>query len=236
MGVHAEGGYIAVNRNGFQRLEFRNGEPVLTAIVNPELDKPGNRFNDGKADPFGGFWAGTMDDAEKDSAAGSWWRLDRAGKATCLDTGFHVTNGPAFDPRRKRVYFTDSAKQRVYSAIFAENGKLSDKSVYAQFGEGQGYPDGMMVDAEGFLWIAFWDGACIRRLDPDGRIEQEISLPVLRPTSMVIVKDKMYFTSASVGLSAEQRRQWPLSGSLFSIKMGQALEPETYFYKGSLRD
>lgn len=199
------GGFLAALRNGFARLSLGPpGQfPTVTPIADPERDRPGNRFNDGKLAPDGSFWAGTMDDSERE-ASGAWWRLGPDGGVTKLDEGYRVTNGPAFDAVRGRVYLTDSARQTVFAAELMDGGAgFSGKRVFAQFGAGDGYPDGMTVDAEGGLWIAFWDGACLRRLNPAGEIIQTVPMPVRRPTSLAFAGDTIYVTSASADLKAK---------------------------------
>jgi D-xylonolactonase len=214
----AEGRLLAATRSGFAWLvPDDDGSVTRLPIAAPEINLPGNRFNDGKRAPDGSFWAGTMDDAEA-SASGAWWRLDPAtGRTTRLDGGYRVTNGPAFDPARNRVYLTDSARQTVYAADWLAGGGFSGRRVFLQFGEGDGYPDGMQVDAEGALWIAFWGGACLRRFDPDGDMIQTIPLPALRPTSLAFAPeiDRIFVTSASIGLEPGAAQ-----GALMAIPTG----------------
>lgn len=223
------GGFIAAARDGFFRLFVDGGAVRGEPVMNPEADLPGNRFNDGKADPAGGFWAGTMDDREE-KASGAWWRLAPNGAATKLADGFMVTNGPAFDPDRGRVFLTDSAKQIIYVAD-TDGACLGSRTPFLKFGSGEGYPDGMEVDSEGCLWVAFWDGACVRRFSRNGEKIAEIALPVSRPTSLAITKAGLYVTSARIGLVAEALRAAPLSGGLFLIPLSQDLQrnPQSYY-------
>lgn len=222
LALATSGGLICAMREGFARLKIEKGATRAAPLANPEKDMPGNRFNDGKADPAGGFWAGTMDDSEK-SVTGSWWRLAPDGAVTKIDEGYHVTNGPAFDPARGRVFLTDSAKQTVFVAE-TDGAFIADKRVFLRFGEGDGYPDGMEIDAKGCLWIAFWDGWAVRRFSPEGELLLDAKLPVPRPTSLAFAGDKMFVTSASIGLDAGALNKAPLSGGLFCIPLSQKLE------------
>jgi len=231
LGLRRRGGYVCASKEGFGRLSIENGAVVLDPIVNPEANIPRNRFNDGKVDLAGGFWAGTMDDADVGAAAGAWWRLSPSGAAARIDDGFHVTNGPAFDADRGVVYFTDSARRIVFSAECAADG-FRDKRVFAEFAESDGYPDGMDIDREGCLWIAFWDGACVRRLSPAGKRLEETPLPVPRPTSIALVGDRAFVTSARIGLSAEQKAAHPLSGGLFELELAAPLSAEPKYFEG----
>ncbi len=221
MAPRRNGGFIAAARDGFFRLSIENGNVLSQPIINPEIDLPRNRFNDGKADPAGGFWAGTMDDNEE-KASGAWWRLSPKGEAVKLIDDFMVTNGPAFDRGRGRVFLTDSAKRIIYVAD-TDGASLGALSTFLQFGKDDGYPDGMEVDCEGCLWVAFWDGSCVRRFSGSGQKIAEIALPIPRPTSLAIAKAGLYVTSARIGLSAEELRAAPQSGGLFYIPIDHDL-------------
>lgn len=202
-----DGELLAATRSGFAWLALNSDRTVTRKpIVSPEADTlPGNRFNDGKRAPDGTFWAGTMDDAEE-ADSGAWWCLDTAsGNAIKKDEGYRVTNGPAFDPANNRIYVTDSARQSVFVASFDPKmgANLSSKTVFLQFGDGDGYPDGMQAFPDGSLWIAFWDGGCLRRFSPGGELIQEIALPMQRPTSLAFAPEisSVFVTSAAIGLA-----------------------------------
>lgn len=231
LGLRRKGGYVCARRDGFAQLTLGAGAVEMSAIFDPEADIPGNRFNDGKVDLTGGFWAGTMDEKETDQRAGAWWRLSPGGAVSKLAHGFHVTNGPAFDPDRGRVYFTDSARRTIFVAG-VEAGGFSGKRVFLQFEAGDGYPDGMEVDADGNLWVAFWDGAAVRRFSPEGGLLEEIALPAPRPTSVALVGDRVYVTSARVGLKADDLAAWPLSGALFEIALTRPVAPPPRYFEG----
>lgn len=227
LGLADHGGYVCVNRFGFFRLWTEADELRLEAISDPESDRAENRFNDGKVDPDGGFWAGTMDDREEE-VSGAWWRLG-AGSVSKLAGDFKVTNGPAFDLQNGRVYVTDSAAQTIYMASYDE-GAMGALSVFRQFGERDGYPDGMEVDRFGALWVAFWDGGEVRRFSPEGALLDRVTVPVPRPTSIAIVENRLFVTSARIGLEEPDLAQYPLSGGLFAIEFDHALAVEERLY------
>jgi len=230
LGVRRISGYICSRVDGFHEFEIIDDKSVVfKRIVNPEIDNPLNRFNDGKVDPEGGYWAGTMEDAETDDTAGNWWRLAPGGDVTQMDQGYHVTNGPAFDVSRSRIYLTDSARQTIFVARF-KDGVLSDKRVFKNFESGEGYPDGMTVDRHGYLWVCFWDGSCLRRFNPDGECVLKVDMPVARPTSLAFFGDTAFVTSASIGLSKTALLEAPLSGSLFKVCFDTALSSEARVY------
>lgn len=224
------GGYVCARKDGFARLFIENGAARFSALASPESAMPDNRFNDGKADSAGGFWAGTMDDRECE-ISGSWWRLAPDGGVAKLDTLFKVTNGPAFDPARGRVYLTDSAAQTVFAAE-TDGSRIENKRVFLKFAPGDGYPDGMEVDAEGALWIAFWDGACVRRFSADGALLDTVAIDAPRPTSVEIVGDRLFVTSASVGLTDAQKNAQPCSGGLFEVRLSRSLEAAPAYFRG----
>lgn len=209
------GGMLAAVPGAVVRLgdDLALGEQLFELAGEPA----GNRTNDAKVDARGRWWVGTMDDAEAE-ASGALWCVDAAG-ATRAATGFRVPNGPAFDSQGA-MYLADSARQIVYR--FADGVPCDDRDahVFARFGEAEGYPDGMTVDAEDHLWIAFWDGWCVRRLSPAGQVVAEIELPVQRPTCPVFGGerfDTLYVTSARVGLNAEALLHQPQAGGVFAV-------------------
>jgi sugar lactone lactonase YvrE len=214
------GGFIAGTEHGFAHIHPEQDRYEL--LFDPEEDRETNRFNDGKVDRQGRFYAGTMDDEEK-AATGAFYRLNHQLHCARVDDGYRVTNGPAFSPDGKFMYANDSALQVTYLFHVAPDGTPLAKRQFARFGEGQGYPDGLTVDAEGCLWIAFWDGWCLRRLSPEGEIIGEVKLPVARPTSCTFGGTSLtdlYVTSASIGLTSDELIMQPNAGGLFMLSPG----------------
>lgn len=214
------GGFVAGSDRGF--VAFDAGFEGWEALFDPEIEQPGNRFNDGEVDRAGRFWAGTMDDAEE-QASGSLYRLDVDGRCATIDENYRVTNGPAFSVDGRILYHTDSARQTIYRFDLAADGSVSGKRVLAQFGDGDGYPDGMTVDAEDCLWVAFWDGWCLRRLSPAGEVVAHVPLPVARPTSVTFGGsgyDQLFVTSATIGLDAAALAAQPAAGGLMRLVPG----------------
>ena len=224
------GGFVGGGLDGLYAVDLAEG-CAMERIAQPEPEFPGNRFNDGKTDRAGRFWAGTMDRRERE-ASGSLYRLDPGFEWTRIDSGYRVTNGPAFSPDGRILYHSDSALQRVYAFDLASDGKVGERRLFAQFGEGEGYPDGMTVDAEGCLWIAFWDGWCLRRLSPGGERLSELAVPVQKPTSCAFGGPdyrQLFITSARRGLDAAALALQPQAGGLFVAEPGVAGIAETMF-------
>ena len=214
------GGFIAGTERGIAAVELDAGR--FDIVTNPDADQPGNRFNDGKVDRQGRFWAGTMDDGER-AATGTLYRLDPDLRVTAVDEGYRVTNGPAFSPDGRTMYHNDSARQITYAFDLDASGTAANRREFLQFGQGDGYPDGMTVDAEGCLWIAFWDGWCLRRFSPDGDLLRTIEVPVQRPTSCAFGGEglrTLFVTSARIGLEGTERHRQPLAGGLFAVEPG----------------
>jgi sugar lactone lactonase YvrE len=216
----AGSGFIAGTDEGVAEIDLNSGRFEL--VARPEADLPRNRFNDGKVDRAGRFWAGTMDDREQD-ASGTLYRIERGLKLTAVDTGYRVTNGPAFSPAGDIMYHNDSARQVTYAFDLDGEGNASNRRTFLQFGAGDGFPDGMTVDAEGCLWIAFWDGGCIRRFAPSGERLRTVRMPVTRPTSCAFGGpdfDRLYVTSARIDLDEKALEMQPKAGGLFMVDAG----------------
>ena len=214
------GGFIAGTDRGIALVTLDG--PAFDIAFNPEEDLPDNRFNDGKVDRAGRFWAGTMDDRER-QASGTLYRIGGDLACTIVDTGYRVTNGPAFSPGGDLLYENDSALQLTYVFDLDADGNARNRRTFLSFDEGDGYPDGMTIDAEGCLWIAFWEGWCVRRFSPDAELLETIEVPVARPTSCVFGGpnlDQMYVTSARTGLDADALAMQPNAGGLFLLSPG----------------
>ncbi len=213
----ASGGFVAGTERGFAHVDPVAG--IFELLTDPEADRPGNRFNDGKVDPAGRFWGGTMDDAKR-AASGALYRLDADLQATRVEDGFRITNGPAFSPDGRTMYHTDTLRRTTWAYDLATDGAVSNKRVFAAWPEGFGNPDGMTVDAQGYLWVAFWGGACVRRVAPDATVVGDHPLPCSNVTSMSFGGpnlDRLFVTSARQGLDADALAAQPLAGGLFEI-------------------
>lgn len=216
----AAGGFVSGSERGLVLIdaEFTH----FDIIADPEQHLPGNRYNDGALDLAGHFWAGTMDDAEE-QATGALYRLDADLRWSREDEGYQITNGPAFSPDGRFLYHTDSAARAIYRFELGANGSLTGKTLFARFAQADGHPDGMTVDCEGCLWVAFWDGWCVRRLSPDGIPVLQLALPVQRPTSCTFGGTdlrQLFITSATIGLDDAARVAQPLAGGLFMVDVG----------------
>ena len=161
-----------------------------------------------------------MDDfAERPS--GSLYRLNPDGRSVPLDSGYIVTNGPAFSPDGRTFYHTDTFQQRVYAFDRDESGALTGRRVFVAIEADGGYPDGSAVDAEGCLWIAMWGGWGVRRYSPAGELLSQIRVPCAHVTKVAFGGPdycSVFVTTAWHGLSAAQRAEQPLAGDLFCFE------------------
>ena len=204
---------------------------AITQRCAVEADQPANRLNDAKVDPKGRVWFGTMHDREQ-ASSGAFYRLDPDFSVHEVDRGYIVANGPTFSPDGAIVYHTDSSAREIYRLDVQPDGSLANKRVFARFTEEEGYPDGMTTDREGWLWVAHWGGWRITRFRPDGARDRVVPMPVSQVTSCTFGGDKldrMFVTSARIGLTEAQLAKEPLAGGLFEIDPGVTGLPTPQF-------
>ncbi|WP_067732543.1 SMP-30/gluconolactonase/LRE family protein [Novosphingobium naphthalenivorans] len=214
-------GWVVENEAGDLIGGFQSGIGRISAdrcavshIAALEPHFPGNRMNDGKADRHGAIWCGTMDTAEEE-ARGSLYRIDPDGTWQVMDRDYMVPNGPAFSVCGRWLYHSDTAKRTIYRFTITDTG-IADKKAFIQFGEDDGYPDGMTVDREGCLWVAHWDGGRVSRFDPDGVLDSAIALPARRITNITFAGeglDRMFVASAAIGATESE-----FDGALFEVE------------------
>lgn len=218
----AGGGVMVATQDGIEALDFETG--ALTFFADPESEVVENRLNDAKVGPGGAIWVGSMRlDASK--ATGGLFRVTPDGKTERKESGITVSNGLGWSPNNRTFYFVDTIPGIIY-AYDSEpgSGRLSNRRVFAQVPQDEGRPDGLTVDQDGGVWCAIWDGWCIHRYTPDGKLERVIELPVPRPTSASFGGPDdatLYITSARTRLPASTLAEAPLSGGIFAFTPGE---------------
>jgi sugar lactone lactonase YvrE len=227
MGVRTAGGWVMATRKGFA---LRGSDGQMTFIGDPDADENEKvRFNDGKTDPTGRFWAGKM----SDTPTNCLYRLDPDGSIHRMESGIGVSNGLGWSPDLTIFYYTDSPAKKIYAYDYdPASGTISSRREFASVPEGGGSPDGLAVDVEGCIWSARWGGWKVMRYAPDGEILAEIAMPVELPTSCAFGGpnlDELYITSAYVAVPAERRAEQPLAGDVFRIRPGVRGLPEPKF-------
>ncbi len=215
----ARGGLLLAMKDGLATLEDWAAKPVPFGrqLLANRLDL---RFNDGRTDPAGRFWAGTVDMA-KSAHDAALYRVDADGTITEIEGGMLTCNGAAFsaDGRQFRHADTPTHALRGYD-VDPATGALSARRIVHQFEMGTGRPDGGSFDAEGFYWSALFDGGRVVRIAPDGAVVETVHLPVTRPTMIVFGDDDLrtaYVTTARTGLSDDALAAQPLAGAIFSF-------------------
>jgi sugar lactone lactonase YvrE len=226
----AGGGLVVALRSGFHFLDPETG--AVRAVARPEPDRPENRFNDGKPDRRGRFWAGSMHDHEK-APTGALYRLDPDGACRRMVDGVICSNALCWSPDGRTMYHADTIRRVVWAwDSDPDHGEIANRRVFARLTGDEGAPDGATVDAEGFVWLAHWDGWRLTRRDPAGRIERVLRLPVQRPTCPAFggpALDVLYVTSATIGLSAEALAEQPWAGGILALDPGVRGLPEARF-------
>ena len=218
--TRASGGLMLAVREGFASFDLETQE--LTLIANPEAHITGNRFNDGKCDPAGRFWAGTMA-YENPTNQGSLYRLDTDLSVHKIFGDVAISNGIIWSLDHTTMYYIDTLRKNVRAFDYADDtGDISNERVIINVPEEIGMPDGMAIDSEGMLWVAHYGGSCVSRWNPNtAQLLEKIDLPVTQVTACAFGGpnlDILFITSAAQELDAAELERQPLAGGLFSIK------------------
>jgi sugar lactone lactonase YvrE len=215
-------------------LDTKKVQPLLDHV---ESEQTGTRFNDGKVDPAGRYWAGTMDDHEM-NPIGSLYVLGQDRTLKKVLSEITISNGLGWSPDNKKMFYIDSARRQVWSFDYSlTTGDISNKQIAVDFVKSNqpGDPDGMAVDAEGKIWVAHWGGSRVTRWDPTAqKLLQTVNLPASHVTSMCFAGDsleELYITTAQQGLDEKELASQPLAGRLFITNPGVKGMP-TYAYEG----
>lgn len=190
-------------------------------------------LGDGTVGPDGCFYFGAYDPEILDSPEGCVFRVNRDLSFEKVLSGFALPNGMAFSPEGDRFYLTEMFARKIWRFTFdAENGNFSRKSLFAELPEEKGYPDGLILDAQGGVYSAHWQGFRVTRYNPDGTVAAEIEVPVPTATCMALGGPELktlYITTARKGNSEEQERSYPEAGDLFRTEVEVPGLPEREF-------
>jgi sugar lactone lactonase YvrE len=223
-------GLVVALRDGFGLLDEGSGQVQIVTPV--EADVPTNRMNDGKADPAGRFFAGTMG-FDETPGSGAMYRLDPDRQVTRLFGGVSISNGLDWSLDGSQMYYIDSPTQGVDVFDFnSATGSLANRQRLITIAPQEGLPDGMTVDAEGALWVALHGSGSVRRYTPDGRVDQVVRVPPTMVTCCAFGGPDLtdlYITTMSLGLSEEAKRAQPLAGALFRCRPGVRGRPPNRF-------
>ena len=219
LAVREQGGLVLATKTGFWFFDPETG--AREPIHDPESHLPHNRFNDGATDAQGRFWAGTMKDGGDPEALGAFYRLDPDGTVTAWRDGIYTTNGLAFSPDGRRMYFSDShpGVRTIWACDYdGDTGTPGAAEVFFDTRVVPGRPDGGTVDAEGCYWQAGVSGWQLYRLSPEGEVLATIDMPVENPTKPMFGGADLatlYVTSIGAGLADDPAQ--PQAGGLFAI-------------------
>jgi len=222
LGIREKGGFIAASGKGLAHWDTER--QTFDVVCNPLAGRDGFRFNDAATDSRGRFWVGTLNESNPKGPDGELFCLQADGSCRVMDRNITVANGTGWSPDRKTMYFTDTFRYTVYAYDFdAQAGTIANRRTFVQTSPEAGLPDGLTVDSEGFVWSAFWGGWKVVRYNPEGKVDREYRLPVPNPSSCAFGGkrlDELYITSASLGLSQEEKEKYVQSGDLFCLKAG----------------
>jgi len=219
--IPAEDGRLVVGlQNGIHLFDLET--KGLTLIDDPEKDLPHNRFNDGKCDPSGRLYIGTMDVSAK-KGMGSLYRVDLKGQLKKIISPVTISNGLAWSPDQKYMYYIDTPTGEVSTYRYdQQTGDIVYKETAVQIPNGMGSPDGMTIDQEGMIWVAHWGGSRVTRWNPhSGKLLDEVHVPASNVTSCTFGGkdlDELYITTARQGLTEEELALNPQAGGLFKVK------------------
>jgi len=227
------GGLMLAVKQGFASLDLET--EALTIVATPDDHKPTNRFNDGKCDPSGRFWAGTMDLGNPTARhAGTLYCLDAQHRLTPRLTQLGIPNGIVWTADKKTMYYMDTLAYAMAGYDYDDaTGEVSNRRVLFTLPPEEGYPDGMCIDRDGMLWLAVMGSSRVFQWDPEqGKLLRSIKLPTRQIASCAFGGpnlDELYITSGTIALDAATLAAEPLAGALFKVRPGvQGVEAFEY--------
>lgn len=218
----SSGNVLVALQNGIYFFDPETG--TKKQMVNPESDLPNNRFNDGKCDPAGRFWAGTMSTKDEKNA-GALYRLDSNLSIQKMIENVSISNGIVWSLDKTKMYYIDTPTQKVVVYDYDNStGEIKNKKTAIEIPKEMGAPDGMTIDAEGNLWIALWGGFAVGCWNPEsGELLQTVDVPAKNVTSCAFGDEDLgtlYITTARISNSEEELDKFPFSGGIFKIRPG----------------
>ena len=199
-------------------VNLKNNKKIKSIFI--EIDKPLNRLNDGKTDPSGRLWFGSMDNLERNIQNGSLYCLNKNLKLKMVDNKYMITNGPAFI-NEKNFYHTDTKKRIIYKIKIDKNLNILEKKIFKKFLGVEGFPDGMTTDRFKNLWVCHFGGSSISVFNQKGKKIYKIKLPAKNVTNCAFCganNNDLYITTALKGLKEIDKKKYNLSGSLFKVR------------------
>lgn len=221
--------------DGIYIINTENGNIELLSDIEKEMTY--NRFNDGKCDPNGDLWVGSMH-LEQMAPMGSVYKISETGETTEMIDSVTISNGIVWTKDATTMYYIDTPTQNIQVFDFDETtSTLSNERTAVRISEAIGFPDGMAIDEEDMLWVGLWNGNAVGRFDPNtGELISKIEVPAHNVTSCAFGGknlDKLYITTASVDMTEEEKTNYPLAGSLFVADPGVKGVRSEFFRKNN---
>lgn len=236
LAINAGGGLIVALRSGFAHLDTNTGS--LAEVAPAPFDMATTRFNDGKVDPAGRFWVGTIYEPRSTPSA-EMFVLEKGQVRKAWSGGMTVSNGLGFSPDGRRMYHSDTTSHRIDRFDFdVASGAISEPHAFQRFSTDKkaadygGRPDGAAVDSEGNYWSAMFEGGKILRFAPDGTRLGEIAVPARCPTMVTFGGPDLrtlYITTASHNRSPEEIAAYPLTGHVLAVQVDVAGQKENAY-------
>ncbi|WP_158838344.1 SMP-30/gluconolactonase/LRE family protein [Polaribacter sp. L3A8] len=208
--------------DGVHKMNLQTGESALFTDMKSEL--PGSRLNDGKCDPAGRFWVGSMH-LEQETAKANLYTITSENILQRKIDSVTISNGIVWTSDKKTMYYIDTPTSTIKSFDYNnETGEISNGKIAVEIPTSLGFPDGMTIDEENMLWVGMWNGNAVIRFNPKtGKVVSKIEVPAHNITSCAFGGenlDILYITSASVDMTAKEIEKYPLAGSVFKVKPG----------------
>ena len=217
--AHIKDYIFVLGLQGELRIQNIKTKKIIKSIIIEKKIKS-NRINDGKTDPIGNLWFGTMDNLERKIEKGSLYKLDKKLVITKVDLNYRITNGPAFI-NHLNFYHTDSGKRLIYKIKINKKNKIISKKIFKKFSLKDGSPDGMTLDKNKNLWVAHYGGACISVFNSRATLIHRVQLPAKNITNCTFGgqnNNELFISTATKGMNKEMLKNFRYSGHLFSIK------------------
>lgn len=220
---------VLATETGLKYFDLTSGG--LAHVTEIEADKADTRSNDSRVHPSGAFWIGTMSKTQEESPVGALYHY-RGGELTTLKSGVKIPNATCFSPDGTIAYWTDTPSRQILKCPTdpATGLPTGDWTLFADVSDHRGWPDGAVVDSQGYLWNARWGGSCVVRHAPDGSVDRIIEVPVSQVTCPAFGGadlKTLFITTAAKGLTPAQRAAEKVAGGLFAIDVDVAGLPET---------
>lgn len=213
---------LAGYQQGFARVRLlEDGQTSHEWLARPFGDRGDLRLNDAKQDSTGAIWAGSLNNDDEQREDGQLFRFGPEGTLSVQDGGYRVCNGPAISLDERWMLHTDSARRTIYAFdLDVTRGAVSNRRVWKQFSDAQGFPDGMAFDPHGRVWVAHWGAGCVSCFHPDGALLRCIEIPAPLVTNVCFAgarHERLFVSTAHVGMGPQEVARWPGAGQLHEV-------------------